>query len=227
MDIVTFTAMLHNAGLFFVRADKLGDPFEGSFPRANGPVRIQRWMERVPVDAPPELWTQLTTEISERARRTRNRYLINCWHMNDHESAAMWSVYGGRGHSIAIQSTYSRLCEVLPADSHVGVVQYIDYGHDEIPEWNGFTPYLHKRASYRYETEVRAITKYTRDQGAMPIMLPEVGMWVSTQLGELIESVHVAPDSAEWVKDLVSNLVDRYGFAFPVHRSKLDEEPFY
>ena len=34
---------------------------------------------------------------------------INCWHMNDHESAAMWKLYLKSNEGIAVQSTYETL----------------------------------------------------------------------------------------------------------------------
>ena len=39
MDFTKFVSMLENGGLFFCRADLLGDPFEGSFARANEELR--------------------------------------------------------------------------------------------------------------------------------------------------------------------------------------------
>lgn len=39
MDFVKFISLLETNTLFFARADKLGDPFEGSFPKKNATVR--------------------------------------------------------------------------------------------------------------------------------------------------------------------------------------------
>ena len=38
---------------------------------------------------------------------------INCWHMNDFESEAMWKLYLKSNEGIAIQSTYQRLIDSL------------------------------------------------------------------------------------------------------------------
>lgn len=35
MDFTKFASMLEKKELFFARADKLGDPFEGSYPKEN------------------------------------------------------------------------------------------------------------------------------------------------------------------------------------------------
>ena len=39
MDFTKFVNLLDTSKLFFPRADKLGDPFEGSFPRGNVMLR--------------------------------------------------------------------------------------------------------------------------------------------------------------------------------------------
>lgn len=228
MDFVKFVSMLMNGGLFFIRADKLGDPFEGSFPRANKAVRRQRWMERLPQGSTSCVdLGRLLREIAERTQQSRPLYLINCWHLNDHESAAMWSLYGGKGDSIAVKTTFRQLCEALPEKAHVGKVQYIDYDTQEVPEWNGFVPYVHKRASYRHETEVRAVMKLRESTTPNPDLLPDVGTWIKTDLHRLINSVHIAPASANWLQYLVRDISSRYGYSFPVEKSQMDQKPFY
>ena len=39
IDMTKFLSLLHSKALFFVRSDKLGDPFEGSFSRVNIDLR--------------------------------------------------------------------------------------------------------------------------------------------------------------------------------------------
>ena len=42
-------------------------------------------------------------------RKLGNRFLVNSWHMNEYESAAMWDIYSTRDFGIAIRSTIKRL----------------------------------------------------------------------------------------------------------------------
>lgn len=77
--------MLENSGLFFCRADCLGDPFEGSIPRAN--ERLQAEMAR---DSEAEV-LKLET-LRDWRRQERKRMFISCWHMNENESAASGGV---------------------------------------------------------------------------------------------------------------------------------------
>jgi hypothetical protein len=39
MDFTKFVSMLENSALYFCRSDLLGDPFEGSFSKANDMMR--------------------------------------------------------------------------------------------------------------------------------------------------------------------------------------------
>jgi len=220
--------MLKHGAVFFARADKLGDPFEGSFPRANEAVREQRWKGRLPDGCMPRGgWKNLFAHIARSARESRRWHLVTCWHLSPHESAGMWILYGGRGSPISIKCSFQRLRERLPGAVHLGCVKYIDYDSVEIPEWNGFVPYMHKRASFSHEREVRGVLWLKAEGPFKRAVPPEVGLWVPVDLHSLIEAVHVAPASPGWFLDLVRDVSGRYGFSFPVRQSQMDGDPFF
>jgi hypothetical protein len=153
MDFTKFVSLLDRGALYFARADQLGDPFEGSYPAANQPMRAQWAREQgLPDDAFEDL---------ELARRIQPQlHYISAWHLNEVESAAMWSLYLRTGEGIAIRSTFKRLCDSMAADPHViyvGLVGYLDYDTTPIPEGNMFWPFVHKRLSFEHEREVRAV----------------------------------------------------------------------
>jgi len=50
LDFAKFMSLLHRQALFFCRADKLSDPFEGSFSKANLELRRGNY-ERMPKSA--------------------------------------------------------------------------------------------------------------------------------------------------------------------------------
>jgi len=82
MDFAQFVSMPKGGGLFFAQADKLGDPFEDSYPqesirRRADTIYSNPWYERTP---------ELDREFFERIRA---RILISFWHMNKYESAVM------------------------------------------------------------------------------------------------------------------------------------------
>jgi hypothetical protein len=78
--------------------------------------------------------------------------------MSDYESAAMWKLYL-RDHGVAIQTTFQALTASLASeeDGYVGLVKYIDFQTALIPENNAFWPFVHKRRSFDFEHEVRAV----------------------------------------------------------------------
>lgn len=81
MDFTKFVSLLERKALFFAKASKLSDPFEGSLAQSTL-AEIQR-MGLVN----PEV-------LHEDLRQHRDRHLVNCWHEGAYESAAMWKLYG-------------------------------------------------------------------------------------------------------------------------------------
>ena len=153
MDFTKFVSMLESGSLFFARADMFEDPFEGSMSKANLEHRPNVYGDQIPAEA--------FKALSDTIRRSRTCTWVNCWHMNEHESAAMWSLYASadRAQAIAIQSTYARLKTALDAspDTYIGIVHYIDYDRDWMPEGNLMYPIVHKRKSFEHERELRAV----------------------------------------------------------------------
>lgn len=217
MDFTKFVSMLENEGLFFARVDCLDDPFEGSYARGNEAIR-----NLIPEEyrAHPFVFGQMRSA----AKWLSQRVVVNCWHMSEYESAAMWKLYARTEEAICIQSTYERLRHCLPNKVYIGQVKYIDYEREYIPEGNLFWPFMHKRRSFEHERELRAVTVlWPRESGA----LPESGIWVRVDLNHLIEKIYVAPAAPPWFSDLASKVVARYALDKPVIQSSLNAEPFY
>src|SRR5580704_7843647 len=63
---------------------------------------------------------------------------VNCWHMNNFDSTAMWSIYAGRGSGIAITSSYDSLQASFQSDQKLfgGKIIYSDYSADIIDVQN-------------------------------------------------------------------------------------------
>ena len=154
MDFTKFLSLLEDEGLFFSRVDYFDDRFEGSYPRANEEIRAAAYgNERLRKSMPflVESWRILM-------KQARKETMINCGHMNECESAAMWKLYSKSNEAVCVQSTYERLHQCLDEKTYIGEVRYIDYNTEYISEWNSFDAYLHKRRSFAHERELRAIT---------------------------------------------------------------------
>jgi hypothetical protein len=250
MTFIKFMSLLDRSALYFARVDRLGDPFEGSYGRRNltGDLlpeeMIPVFKSMVPGSKSVGLHTSTPAERRSSFVFAQRTTYANCWHMNDHESAAMWSVYSRSGEGIAIQSTYQRLRDCFNSPDHnqsvtIGVVKYIDYEVDAVPETSSLFRYLYKRKSFEHEHELRALSigsipKPVEGRGINSLTVPtEPGKYIDISLPTLIESVHVSPKSPDWVTDLVRSTVVqmamRYEFdrGVPVINSRLDDQPLY
>jgi len=233
-DLPKFISFLDRKGLWFSRTDLLGDPLEGSFTRA-------REAERVALLAnPPEGRTR--EELERIFRHNANVFAsmprcvyVNCWHLGDHESMAMWQGYGVGAYGVAVQSTFGSLDDVLPApfsDVPMGMifisrVHYVDYTSEteRIPqEANTYSPFVCKSLPYRHENEVRALfanlmNRYSRDVPA--------GQLIEVDLRQLVHRVTVSPLAPSWFEALVKSVCARYGLEIEVTRSIVFSQPIF
>ena len=149
--------------------------------------------------------------------------------MNQNESAAMWRLYSATNQAIAIKSTYEVLCDVLPEKVYVGVVKYIDYATEWLPDGNTFWPYVHKRRSFQHEQELRAVIQNPTRYGKLVLSGPpnQTGELVPVALESLLKEVIVAPTASEWFRDLVKAITIRYGIEVMVNQSVLDDAPVF
>jgi hypothetical protein len=220
MDFTKFFAILHRSGLFFARCDLLDDKFEGSVPRAMREETEGR-------NSRDEI-----VAYSDFNKWIRKWTTINCWHMNECESAAMWKLYAQSNEAIAVVSTYERLRNSLTADRFwIEQVQYIDYEKDRIPQGNAMYPVVFKRQSFAHENELRAFTSEFPTKGEHRLDMDREpsspGAWEPVELDHLIETIHVAPQSPSWFVELVSEVSNKYNLRAPVKQSSLDLDPVY
>ena len=229
MDFTKYVWLLQERALFFARVDKLGDPFEGSFSRANEKLRpilykdLQQQVNKDGADNP-------MSKLYEFARHAAKWTYVNCWHQNEYESAAMWKLYGKTSEAIAIQSTYQRLFDCLPENTYCGRITYLDYDTDWLPEDNVFSPFMHKRKSFEHEHEVRALVQdIPRIENTLDLLgpNPDEGRPVPIDLDGLIERVFVSPDSPAWFFGLVNTVSRQLNNNKPVIQSSLNAAPFY
>ncbi len=171
---------------------------------------------------------------SSHGRWERQWTFINCWHMNEHESDAMWRLYARTSDAVAVQSTYARLHQALPSLTYLGVVEYMDYQTDWMPENNGFYRFMRKRKSFEHERELRALiqdlpTKPDPNGSSASVFNyisnAEAGRVIPVQLPEIVERVYVAPTAPSWFYDLVKRITAKYELNVTVEQSALDQVP--
>ena len=236
MDFTKFVSLLDNSALFFARADKLKDPFEGSYPKQNVKQRAtlhKKWLNTLPTQF-KKFFEQKPRAIGKFYRSLRRCIFINSWHENEHESDAMWKLYLKNDEGIAIQSTFSRLRDCFgneTPDIYIGRVRYIDYSRDVITEENIFNPFLRKRKSFEHERELRAIVfAHGKIEDGMP-NLPQpafpVGMTVPVDLDKLIDRMYLAPTSPKWLHELIESVLSKYNLKSKVCQTSLSDRPSF
>ena len=236
MDFTKFVSVLEKNELFFARADKLGDLFEGSYPKENVQQRAinhQKMVAQLPSHM-RSIFKDRGEALGQFFRNLRNFIFLNSWHESQHESAAMWRLYLKSNEGIAIQSTFGRLKDCFKQgtpDIYIGEVHYRDYVTEKIPESNFFAPFLHKRKSFEHEKDVRALfIEYTKTKDGLPNLykpLSSDGIGVPVDLEKLIANIYVAPENPKWFFELVKSVTRKYGLKKIPVQSALDAKPLY
>jgi len=228
MDFAKFVSLLKNRALYFSAAKLFKDPFEGAI---GVKAREKEWDENF-----LSKFKKVTKKsagnnihLSQKAllaafksvgEESRECTFINCWHLNEYESEAMWSLYvRDRSYAIAIRTTYERLYNAIGKNPliDIGRVNYIDYAETFVEIR---APFWYKRKSFQHENEVRAIlTDYDKKDVN--------GLYVEIDLEILLQAVYISPSSPDWVSDLVADICGKYNVSPSIKKSDLTTQPFY
>lgn len=220
MDFTKFVSMIDNSGIYFSQVDLLGDPYEGSYSLGN---RKNRHFVYSRNENPEKKIEDLVSEIKDR----RPGIMISCWHLSDHESAAMWKLYAKSNEAVCIQTTFGNISEALSEETNFGLVNYVDYDKHWIPESSYYYPFLYKRKSFEHEREIRALVDMKEIKRKELFKGDNNGVWCPIDLDRLIETVYVSPDSPQWFYDLTKSICSKYELNCSVVNSKLSGMPIY
>lgn len=249
MDFTKFVSMLARKSLYFTSLKKMSeqDPFEGMLPDTFFECRSWKTVDDVPEherwrltlypmngQTPLQMAQSSMEDFARAVQHSRKILYINCWHMNNYESAAMWSIYARRGSGIAVTSTYEMLQNSLPSDKAIfgSKITYSDYSvdlNDGVFSNNLLTSAIRKRRSFEFEKEFRAV--FWDDSGNntklndLPNAIGFEGVEFPCDLSTLIDGIYVSPKSENWFLDLVQSVVTTYGLNKEVRRSALDFSP--
>ena len=134
MDFTKFVSLLDSNALFFSRADRLSDAWEGAHT-----VENLRQRPTVIGAGESETAAELMNGVSLFNRSLRFHTFVSCWHLNNVESAAMWKLYVSHDEGIAVQTTVERLVGSFQGgdndmfEVYVGKVSYLDYEREAFP----------------------------------------------------------------------------------------------
>jgi hypothetical protein len=145
MDFQKFVSLLDKQALFFGKVQMLLDNYEGTLP-----IFVKLVKARM-----SKLFSNDNTyykNLDDFLKLLRATTLVNTWHINEVESAAMWHLYSNNNAGIAIQSTYESLSESFNNNKEdpvwISTVRYIDYNKDMFGLSNTFEAFTCKR--YRF-----------------------------------------------------------------------------
>jgi len=209
MAIDKFLHLLGTSTLWFTRCDRFEDGWEGHYSDAT--VDAFKASLKGDDDKIDEAWAR----FRNMNRGIKQCLYLNCWHINEEESAALWQIYSKDSKSIAIKSTVHRLRDAL-RDTELSIygarVKYLDYANEPMPWHNLFTPFVRKRRSFAFENELRLLHW---EPGRMPWYETAVtddilGMPVPVNLDVLVESVFLSPQTESFFRDAVQSLLKRF-----------------
>jgi hypothetical protein len=222
LDAAKLFDFFENSTLFFCRADRFSDKFEGAFTPTLR-QQISDSYARGEIDYTYEQFK----------RRMRESVFINCWHRSQDDSAAMWALYGKSECAVALTTTVGQLADTLEGmdEDHTIRIARVDYvKHWSDPKLDISPDYAriftYKTKAYEYEKEVRVIIDRTGRSGrALGPELLQSGVLVPIDAATLMRSIVIAPDAPPWFEKLVRQSALRYGIEAPVRRSKLATDP--
>lgn len=227
LDFTKFLDLLNSQKLHFTRADKFDDIFEGSLPIKTKINRNQYMIQSANLSG---MYFD-GDEISKEAIKTKEKIAINCWHINQVESAAMWKLYTKSFEGIAIQSTYKKLEKCLHDSEEMfflGTVNYINYEDEDFYFGNMLSPYVHKRKSFEHEKEIRAlIWQEGLENVKNKIDFTKGNYRTKINIVDLIENIYVTPESESWFVELVNDVICRFGYNFKAINSSLSDNPIF
>lgn len=223
IDFTKFIWILEHKSLWFTRADHLCDPFEGTLSRRS------LYLEGVEPTQSAE-YDRNVKIIRDSYKKWKHWVVVNCWHRNEYESAAMWNLYIDSDCGIAIQSTWDKLTKsfhLSPEKVWVTVVRYVDY--DNVKMYADYPPtvFSYKRISFQHEREVRALIDSHLGKKVPLEQEPDyTGICIPVDLDLLIERIFVSPQLDEWKYKIVKKVAAKYGISKEIiERSRLDAVP--
>ncbi|PEO80839.1 DUF2971 domain-containing protein [Bacillus toyonensis] len=234
MDFTKLVSLLSTSTLYFPRSDKFKDVFEGmiyGYGKEDTSNTIEELLESTDSSEnfkkhSRSIVDQVVKSVYDRSERDKKRVFINCWHLNEYESAAMWDLYLKNEEGIAIQTTFNRIKKSLSAceeEIFIGKVKYVDPAKYKNLNNSFIEPFFTKRMSFSHEKEVRlvyapAIDVYDDEQYWDESL---VGKNIRMNLGELIEKVYVSPDAAPWFVEVVRVVLEKFDMNAEIIHSDL------
>lgn len=246
MNFDKFISMLETESLFFCRADKFSDPFEGTIPRKEveyRPTSFRQICDIYNVPFETEKFEKWESKIIDFNKRTRISTVINCWHINNYESDAMWRLYLKTNEGVAVQTSPQRLLSSF-TDTKESInpskVRYIDFDNDiyfheidyPVTSVNSLTTFIHKRVEFKSENEFRLFhivedALFYQSENYWNKKDNRIGMFIGVNVETLIDKVYFPPTLGKNEQKEIELKVKDLGYTLNFQPSMMQKNPNY
>ena len=214
MDYDKFRSFIEENYLYFCSINTLKkyDPFEGSY------YACKLLNEVDPLDA---------QEFARKEDMCGPPIAVNCWHLSEYQSMAMWKIYSGEK-GIAIQTSVAKLKEAfnkLSDSIRLGEISYTDAPIDHPTGWTAdkFIRCMTKRKCFEFEKEVRALVWDTSDLSRVD----DGSAKIPIEINSLLENVYLSPESGDAIVENVVSLINQNNIKItPIISQILDPPSF-
>jgi len=130
--------------------------------------------------------------LKEQSIEQRCQFFVNCWHMNNTDSDSQWKIYANDPSSLAIVTSYDRLCQSIKdsKDIYGSEITYYDPSKDQTPTNNIFWDPILKKNAFSHEREFRL---FHWDHTIKTESLVPPGIRVEIDLNILIKKIITSP----------------------------------
>jgi len=198
-SLVKFLWFLDKSSLYLCRHDKFDDHSEGSLS-----VMDKQFFER-----------KYPAVADFMSGDKAGCYYSCSWTKSDVDEYVLWNTFSSLKDGVAIQTKVQNLIDSLDSSDerpiYLSDVQYINYNDKSTFQktaWrvNSLAPHFSKREYFKSEKELRMM--YVDPYGKFDDS--PIGIEVQVNMQRLIEKVYVAPFSYPWLKEIVSNMLEKY-----------------
>jgi hypothetical protein len=222
METNRLVSMLDEASIYFAAAKQFGDKFEGA-------VFVQ------PPTVAPKPRDRLADHADNAFKQLTRLTKLNCWHISDFESNAMWGLYAKAGKGVAVSTTVGRLKESLlpfrlrndygPEETWCGPVQYLDLLQNRL-DLGEVSRFFFKHRIFEWEKEFRVLISL-RIAEEFGCEVPEDGINVASDQKKLVSSVVCGPFITDEERALVVTACDNAGISDRLRDSSTLGTPRY
>ncbi|ULC59286.1 hypothetical protein MBM09_15430 [Flaviramulus sp. BrNp1-15] len=231
MSFSKFMDLISTNSIFFNRADKFDDLYEGFLnPNLKKKINSELFNE---FENSKEMKTNLISLFNSIKKFT----LINCWNMGYTDSLGMWKSYCSTEEGIAIKSSIERIQNGIIGDEkdsfHIRPIKYLDVENSINYSTNIINFFTYKRPQFSFENELRIIIPYTHsndidksklDENDEELIPFEFGKKVKIDFKTLVEEIYISPNATEWFVELVKRIV-RLSYNIPIKKSEINKKP--